>query len=222
ETARGETDIRIITNVSLHETGALANGLDLPTALKELESLGADVVGVNCRFGPAQMVTSLETVPRLDKAFIAAYPNARLPAYRDGVLYYENEPDYFKTTAKDLRDQGVRLIGGCCGTTPEHVRALAEGVEGLAPITEKVVKELEPLPIIQDDYRKGDSLADVARERYTVIVDLDAPKHLDLPEYVEGAKALKEAGVDAITLADNSLARPRISNVAVAAVLKDL
>src|SRR5699024_10769849 len=173
EIAREETDIPIITNVSMHETGVLENGIALPTALKELESLGADVVGVNCRFGPAQMVTSLETVPLLDEAFIAAYPNASLPAYRDGVLYYENEPDYFKTTAKDLRDQGVRLLGGCCGTTPEHVRALAEGVEGLAPITEKAVKALEPLPIIQDDVPKEKSLADVARERHTVIVELD-------------------------------------------------
>src|SRR5699024_5112366 len=145
-------------------------------------------------------------------------PNARLPAYRGGVLYYENEPDYFKTTAKDLRDQGVRLLGGCCGTTPEHVRALAEGVEGLAPITEKAVKAQEPLPIIHAGVPKEKSLADVARERHTVIVELDAPKHLDLTEYVEGAKALKEAGVDAITLADNSLATPRISNVAVASV----
>src|SRR5699024_12649010 len=97
-----------------------------------------------------QMVTSLETVPLLDKAFIAAYPNASLPAYRDGVLYYENEPDYFKTTAKDLRDQGVRLLGGCCEQKPGHVRALAEGVQGLEPITETAVKAPEPLPLIQD------------------------------------------------------------------------
>lgn len=222
EIAREETDIPIITNVSMHETGVLENGILLPAALKELESLGADVVGVNCRFGPAHMVTSLETVPLLDKAYLAAYPNASLPAYRDGVLFYENEPDYFKTTAKDLRDQGVRLLGGCCGTTPEHVRALAEGVKGLEPIKEKTVKEPEPLPIIQDNVPKEKSLADVAKERHTVIVELDAPKHLDLTEYIEGAKALKEAGVDAITLADNSLATPRISNVAVASVLKDL
>ena len=67
--------------------------------MKQLEELGADVVGVNCRLGPSQMVTSLESVPLLDKAFLAAYPNASLPAYRDGVLFYENEPNYFTDCA---------------------------------------------------------------------------------------------------------------------------
>src|SRR5699024_3219319 len=123
----------------MHEPGVLENGLLLPDALQELENTGADIVGVNCRFGPSQMVTSLESVELPDKAFLAAYPNASLPAYRDGVLYYENQPDYFKKCAKDIRDQGVRLIGGCCGTTPEHIRALAEGVKDLAPLEEKTV-----------------------------------------------------------------------------------
>lgn len=222
EIAREETDLPIITNVSMHEPGVLEGGITLPNALKQLENLGADVVGVNCRFGPAQMVTSLETVPLLDKAYLAAYPNASLPAYRDGVLFYENEPDYFKTTAKDLRDQGVRLLGGCCGTTPEHVRALAEGVKGLTPITEKEVTLPEPIEIIPEAAPAGKTLSELAKERHTIIVELDAPKHLDMTEYVEGAKALHEAGVDAITLADNSLATPRVSNVAVATILQNL
>src|SRR5699024_6701123 len=221
EIAREETDIPIITNVSMHETGVLENGIALPTALKELESLGADVVGVNCRFGPAQMVTSLETVPLLDKAFIAAYPNGSLPAYRDGVLYYENQPDYFKKCAKDIRDQGVRLIRGCCGTTPEHIRALAEGVKDLAPLEEKTV--IPPVVEITKESKAPEkTLSEIAKERPTIIVEWDAPKHLDITEYLEGAVALREAGIDAITLADNSLATPRISNIAIATKLKEL
>lgn len=222
EIAREETDIPIITNVSMHEPGVLENGLPLKDALAQLEGLGADVVGVNCRFGPAQMVTSLESVPLPEKAFLAAYPNASLPAYRDGVLFYENEPDYFATCAKDLRDQGVRLLGGCCGTTPEHVRALAKGVENLSPVTEKTVVELEPIIPVPEVERLEKTLPELAKERHTIIVELDAPKHLDMTEYIEGAKALKEAGVDAITLADNSLATPRVSNVAVATILQNL
>lgn len=220
--AREETDLPIITNVSMHEPGVLENGVALPDALTQLESLGADVVGVNCRFGPSQMVTSLESVPLPRKAFMAAYPNASLPAYRDGVLFYENEPEYFETCAKELRDQGVRLLGGCCGTTPEHVRALAKGVAGLTPAIEKDVKPPEKITIVDDDKRAGRSLPEIAKERHTIIVELDAPKHLDMTEYIEGAKALKKAGVDAITLADNSLATPRISNVAVATILQNL
>ncbi|MEI3611943.1 bifunctional homocysteine S-methyltransferase/methylenetetrahydrofolate reductase [Pseudogracilibacillus sp. SO30301A] len=218
--AREETDLPIITNVSMHEPGVLENGVTLSDALKQLEALGADVVGVNCRLGPSQMVTSLESVPLLDRAFLAAYPNASLPAYRDGVLFYENEPNYFTDCAVALRNQGVRLIGGCCGTTPEHIKALVEGVKKLAPITEKEVKVKESVAVLSKRKHETETLADKAKRRHTIIVELDAPKHLDITEYVQGAKALKEAGVDAITLADNSLATPRISNVAMATILQ--
>lgn len=218
--AREETDLPIVTNVSMHEPGVLENGVTLFDALKQLEALGADVVGVNCRLGPSQMVTSLESVPLLDKAFLAAYPNASLPAYRDGVLFYENEPNYFTDCAVALRNQGVRLIGGCCGTTPEHIQALVEGVKKLAPITEKEVKVKESIAVLSKRKHETETLADKAKKRHTIIVELDAPKHLDITEYVQGAKALKDAGVDAITLADNSLATPRISNVAMATILQ--
>lgn len=222
EIAREETDIPIITNVSMHEPGVLENGQSLGEVLYELEQLGADVTGINCRLGPSQMVTSLEAVPLPQKAALAAYPNASLPAYRDGILFYENEPDYFKKCAVDLRDQGVRLIGGCCGTTPEHIQALKAGIKDLHPVTEKAVKETEEIKVIKEPEKIGKTLSETARERTTIIVEWDAPKHLDITEYMEGAKALKEAGVDAITLADNSLATPRIANVAMATKLQEL
>ena len=168
------------------------------------------------------MVTSLEEVPLPQHAYLAAYPNASLPAYRDGVLFYENEPEYFKNRAKDLRDQGVRLIGGCCGTTPEHIKALKAGIAELKPLDKKTVKQAEKVKVIKEPEKTGKTLSELAKERKTIIVELDAPKHLDITEYIEGAKALKEAGIDAITLADNSLATPRIANVAIAMKLQEL
>lgn len=218
--AREETDIPIVTNVSMHEPGVLESGITLADGLKQLEDLGADVVGVNCRLGPAQILTALETVPLPENAYLSAYPNASLPAYRDGVLFYENEPSYFKTAADNLRKQGVRLLGGCCGTTPEHIRAMAEGVKGKQPIEEKIVTRKKRIEIAREIEREEKSLPELAKEKPTIIVELDAPKHLDVSEYIEGARALKEAGVDAITLADNSLATPRISNVAMATLLQ--
>lgn len=219
--AREETDIPIIANVSMHEPGVLENGTSLADALSELEALGADVVGINCRLGPAFMVSSLENVPLPKKAVLAAYPNASLPAYKDGVLYYENEPAYFETCAKDLRDVGVHLIGGCCGTTPEHIQAMVKGVEGLAPITEKQIAIVEEEVITPQRKRTGKTIPEKAKERHTIIVELDAPKDLDITDYMEGAKVLKEAGADAITLADNSLATPRIGNIAMATLIKE-
>lgn len=217
--AREETDLPIITNVSMHEAGILENGVYLPEALKQLEDLGADVVGVNCRLGPHHVIESFRNVPLPERALLAAYPNASLPEYRDGKLFYENKPEYFKTSAKELRDQGVRLIGGCCGTTPDHIRAIAAGIEGLKPIIEKEVVKQQPKVTITSE-RKDRPLHEIVRERTSVIVELDTPKHLDLKEYLEGAKRLKEAGVDAITLADNSLASPRICNASMAGIIQ--
>lgn len=219
--AREETDIPIIANVSMHEPGVLENGASLTDALHELEALGADVVGINCRLGPSHMVSSLENVPLPKKAVLAAYPNASLPAYKDGVLYYENEPAYFEKCAKDLRDVGVHLIGGCCGTTPEHIHAMVEGVAGLEPITEKTITVEVEEELLQKPHRTGKTIPEKAKERHTIIVELDAPKDLDIAAYMEGAKALKEAGADAITLADNSLATPRIGNIAMATLIKE-
>lgn len=218
--ARDETDLPIIANVSMHEPGVLENGLTLAEGLKELEDLGADIIGVNCRLGPAQIVTALETVPLPENAYLSAYPNASLPAYRDGVLFYENEPNYFKTAATSLLEQGVRLIGGCCGTTPEHIRAMADAVKDKKPIEEKLIVFPERVEVAREIKRKEKSIPELAKEKTTIIVELDAPKHLDMSEYLEGARALNEIGVDAITLADNSLATPRISNVAVASLLQ--
>ncbi|NWO12402.1 bifunctional homocysteine S-methyltransferase/methylenetetrahydrofolate reductase [Virgibacillus sp.] len=221
EIAREETKIPIIANVSMHVPGILENGTPLAEALQQLEALGADLVGVNCRFGPSQIITSLQSVPIPKRAFLAAYPNASLPAYRDGVLYYENEPDYFRECASQLREQGVRLVGGCCGTTPNHIKALAEGLNATNPITEKVVDFPKQDRVMLKRKRKEKSLAELAKERHTIIVELDAPKHLDMTEYQQGIQALKEAGIDAVTLADNSLATPRICNTAIATIIKE-
>ena len=221
EIAREVTDIPIVANVSMHEVGTLENGKNLAVALEELEAYGADVVGINCRLGPYHMVRSLESVPLLNKAFLAAYPNASLPEYKDGKLVYVNEPDYFTKCARDFRDEGVRLIGGCCGTTPEHIRALAAGVNDLEPIKEKaVIVPPEPVAVKEKEDLNEPPLLDIVKERHSVIVELDAPKHLEIDEYMKGVRALHKAGIDAITLADNSLATPRICNSAIATLIQ--
>lgn len=216
--ARAKTDLPIIANVSMQEPGVLEDGTPLAEALQQLEAEGADIVGVNCRLGPYHMLEALEGVPLQDKAFLAAYPNASLPEYADGKLIYVNEPDYFEKCGQEFRDEGVRLIGGCCGTTPEHIRALANGVRNVKPLQEKQVTEVkEPTAIhATEDQSEIPSLAEIAKERPSVIVEWDPPKHLDITEYMQGVRAFNEAGVDAITLADNSLATPRISNTAIA------
>ncbi|ANB57174.1 homocysteine S-methyltransferase family protein [Anoxybacillus sp. B7M1] len=219
--ARKETTLPIIAHVTLHDVGVLQDGTPLSDALSQLEQLGADVVGLNCHLGPYHMIRSLEAVPLPSTAFLSAYPNASLPDYRDGRLVYETNAEYFKETALSFREQGVRLIGGCCGTTPKHIAAMAQALIDRTPIQTKQVKQQQATISIPSAEPKSEPpLEDIVKKRRSVIVELDPPKKLGIGKFLEGAKALKETNIDALTLADNSLATPRISNVALGTLIK--
>ncbi|MBQ4815863.1 bifunctional homocysteine S-methyltransferase/methylenetetrahydrofolate reductase [Bacillus pumilus] len=218
--ARKETTLPIVMNVSMHEQGVLQDGTPLRDGLSELSSLGADVVGINCRLGPYHMIQALEGVPILENSHLSVYPNSSLPSLEEGRLVYDTDNDYFRKSALEFRNQGARIIGGCCGTTPQHIHAMAEAVKDLAPITEKEVKVLKEEIISIQDQRTEPGLDEFATTKRTIIVELDPPKKLNFEKFLIAAKELKNAGIDALTLADNSLATPRISNVACGALLK--
>lgn len=220
--ARRETELPIVAQVSLQEVGFMQDQTTINDALHRLESLGADVIGLNCRLGPHHMLATLEEVAIPKHSYLSAYPNASLPTYMDGKFQYESDSEYFKKTAKLFRDQGVRLLGGCCGTTPEHIRAFASELKGSAPVIEKKVKKKEMKIIIAPTETKRDypALSEIVKERPSILVELDPPRKLDTTKFFEGAKALQEAGIDALTLADNSLASPRISNESLGYLVK--
>nr|WP_259548743.1 bifunctional homocysteine S-methyltransferase/methylenetetrahydrofolate reductase [Heyndrickxia oleronia] len=222
EIAKKESDLPVIAQFSLLEPGVLQNGMELREGLYRLEEMGADVIGLNCRLGPHHMIQSLEEIPLPKNAFLSAYPNASLLDYEDGRFVFTNNATYFKDCAVQLVKQGVRLIGGCCGTTPEHIRAITEGIEGLVPITKKVVKpSKEKIELAITQVPTEPPLHEIVKGRTSIIVELDTPKHLQTERFIEGAKALKAVNIDAITMADNSLASPRISNVAMGTILKE-
>lgn len=220
--ARRETELPIIAQLSMQEVGFMQDHTPISEALGRLEDLGADVIGLNCRLGPHHMLKALEEVPLPKHSYLSAYPNASLPTYTDGVFHYEGDAEYFRKSAMLFRDQGVRLLGGCCGTTPEHIRAFAEELRNVTPITEKTNKPKQQTIVIKPAASKRDvpPLQDIVKERPSILVELDSPRKLDTTRFFAGAKALKEVGIDAITLADNSLASPRISNSAIGHLVK--
>src|SRR3954469_10067997 len=138
--ARKETKLPIIAQVSLQEPDVLQDQTPINEAFTRLENLGADIIGLNCRLGPHHMLKSLEQIELPKNAYLSAYPNASLPAYTDGIFHYEGDSDYFRKSAQSFRQQGVRLIGGCCGTTPAHIKAFASELKKSVPVTEKSVK----------------------------------------------------------------------------------
>lgn len=214
------TNQPIIAQVSMDEPGVLKNGMPLNDALHELEAIGADIVGVNCRLGPFHTIQAFEKVTLPKRAFLSAAPNASLLDVEDGRIVYVSEADYFGRAAALLRSEGVRLIGGCCGTTPQHIAAAKKHVSGLAPITQKIVTPQKPIVIREADPAKYEAIHEKVKTARTIIVELDTPRHLETEQYFIGANQLYDAGVDAVTMADNSLASPRISNMAMGAILK--
>ncbi|MFL0584648.1 bifunctional homocysteine S-methyltransferase/methylenetetrahydrofolate reductase [Solibacillus silvestris] len=218
---RSMTDLPIIAQVTMQEPGVLQNLMTLNEAFQDLERLGADIVGSNCRLGPFHTIQAFEGVNLPNEAFLSAYPNASLLDIEDGRVVYESETDYFARAAVELVNQGVRLIGGCCGTTPKHIAAVKKRLANMQPIETKEEKHRYTQFVRIPEPRKQEPLHEKAKRERSVIVELDTPRHLEIDGFVEGAKQLSKAGADVIMMADNSLASPRISNIAMAAILKE-
>ena len=217
-----EVDQRIpaICSMVSSEEGRLPSSLPVVQAFRELVRLRADVVGVNCVTGPNAMIRILKRIP-ID-FLISAFPNAGYPRYQEGRFIYNAAPEYFGVAAKEFVGQGARLVGGCCGVGPAHIRAMARAIEDLKPVRSKPVIQWMAEPVAAPEKRPIEtSILDLMTRGQTVVVtELDPPKTLDLEKYFAGAQRLIDAGSDAITLADNSLAILRISNLAVGAILK--
>lgn len=218
------TRLPLITQIATLEVGRTRDGYSLTDAFAQLKAAGADIVGLNCRLGPAEILRSFENAQVPEDALLSAYPNAGRLGMTDGEYAYKSTAEYFGQSALRLREQGVRLIGGCCGTTPEHVKAMADALEALEPlarINPKVVAGERPVVSVTS-LRDPDrpSIVEKVKAGTTIIVEFDPPRDLDADSFLEGCCELHEAGADAITLADNSLATVRMSNMALGALMK--
>lgn len=219
--ATAKTNCTIVSLFACEPEGRLQSGTPLIQAFGRCRELGAEIVGANCLNGPRAMVQLFEKLPAGE--LLAAYSNAGYPRYTEGHYVYPTAPDYFANAARELAEQGARLIGGCCGTTPEHIAAVAKAIVDASPVKSKTVRVISEASVAPLRTKKAEeSLLDkIASGKRVVICELDPPKTLALEKYFQGAQALVEAGCDAITLADNSLAILRVSNLAVGAMLKE-
>jgi len=213
----------VVCSFACAPEGRLSSGIPVVEAFGKLRDAGAKILGVNCMNGPHGMVQLLERLPADD--LLAAYANAGYPKYHEGRFIYHTAPDYFGQSAREMVAQGARLIGGCCGTGPAHIKAIAEAIAGLQPVRSKTVRmTVEPLAArtaTPAGATEESLLERMANGHRVIICELDPPKTLALEKFFTGAQALVKAGCDAITLADNSLAILRVSNLAMAAMLKE-
>jgi homocysteine S-methyltransferase len=209
----------VITLIASPESGRLPGGAWVGDVLETLGNEGADLVGLNCVNGPQAMLRLVEKIAPTRP--LAVFPNAGRPFYQEGRISYGTTPEYFADLGRRMVESGAALVGGCCGTSPQHIKALSAALKGLKPGPKKtsaVTTGEQPERAIAP---REKSILDLVAEGKTVIVtELDPPKTLPLEKFFTAAEALTRAGSDAITLADNSLAILRVSNFAVAAMLK--
>jgi homocysteine S-methyltransferase len=216
------TDKPVICSICVNEDSFMPSGVFVSDAFQQLQDAGADVVGINCLVGPRGALAALARVPVNENTRILANPNAGRPELIDGRYVYLSTPEYFGEMSLKMVGQGARIVGGCCGTTPQHIHAIAQAVRAARPITSKTILVTEPPPARPGQIAPPrETILDVIKKRTLIVTELDPPRTLEFERIVEGSKALKAAGTDSITLADNSLAVVRMSNVAMGALIKE-
>jgi homocysteine S-methyltransferase len=221
--------IPVVTSMAVAEEGRLFCGHTFPEAVKILRGAGADIVGLNGTAGPQACVHLLSKLAVAETDLLCVYPSAGKPEFYEGRFNYAASPEYFADTLPRWVEEGARLIGGDYGTRPEHIAAMAAVARELKPVR---VKKLAASPlraraetteaaVRSSAPAEEASILDLIKQEQVSIVELDSPKGLSMDKFLAGAKALKEAGAAAITLADNSLAILRVSNFAAAIRVRD-
>lgn len=217
---KAQTTLPVITNLTMLAPGVLQDGTTFADAVIQLAAAGADVVGTNCRLGPYYLAQSFENLAVPANVQLAVYPNSGLPGTdQDGQVVYDGDPSYFEDYAERFRQLGLNLIGGCCGTTPLHTAALVRGLASRTLVHHTAATQPVTAPTIKAAIGRHPFLQKVATQK-TALVELDPPKDFETTKFFNGAQRLKAAGVDGITLSDNSLASVRIANTTIAAQLK--
>ncbi|HBH01812.1 MAG TPA: bifunctional homocysteine S-methyltransferase/methylenetetrahydrofolate reductase [Candidatus Rokubacteria bacterium] len=218
-------DTPVIASMTFDPTGTVADGSTPEQVASTLRDLGADAIGVNCGDGPQLALAIAERLVRSGLP-LCVQPNAGLPRNVDGRLLYMATPEYFDVFLRRTVQLGATMIGGCCGTTPEHVRWMAKSARMLgdrrvevvpvgAVTTAEAFAGLTPTPLAE----RSAFAAKVAAGRFVVSVEVNPAPGLDPSKALEGAKMLIDSGVDIVNVADGPRAMARMSNLAFCALL---
>ena len=167
-----------------------------------------DAVGMNCICGAYHMRRLLESLPATDKLLLAM-PNAGYPHVIDGRTYYDSDPVYYAQQVIACAQLGARLIGGCCGTTPEHMKQIAQRLSSRRAATGQ---EKEPAQIEGERPCKSRIAQKLARGERAILVELDPPRDSGISGFLAGAQTLAQGGADAVTIADCPIGRARMDS----------
>lgn len=222
--ARELCDLPVIASLTFTRDDCTLLGDSPAKVATTLHAAGADVVGVNCSGGPAQILRILRQMHVAEpEVRLSAMPNAGWPERVGGRIMYPASPDYFGEYALAFRQAGASLIGGCCGTTPQHIVALREALQ--RPESESAtygvgISLFESEDTAGDIEQPSQFAQKLADGKFVVSVEMDPPRGLSTHKLLAGASLLAEAGADVINVADSPMARMRMSPWAVCSVIQ--
>jgi len=216
--------VPVVAQVTIDEEGNCLDGASPESFAAKLTAWGADVIGCNCSVGPVAMLGAVERVRRSTDLPLSAQPNAGMPRAVEGRNIYLCSPEYMASYARKFLRAGVRLVGGCCGTTAEHIRAMRAalrageaGAGSYRVVTApRAASPVEPPPLAERS-RLG---AQIAAGEFVTLVEIVPPKGTVAEKELAGARLLHEAGVDAINIPDSPRASARMSNQALAILVQ--
>jgi homocysteine S-methyltransferase len=210
-------EVAIVAQVTIDDFGHLPGGTDTETFTREMDSWPVDVIGLNCSVGPKATLETIERMMQFSSKPMSAMPNAGLPTRVEGRNMYLCSPEYMAQYARRMLWAGVKIIGGCCGTTPDHIKLIRSETRSLQPLQKKLsvtVEEpevkahaLTPVPMAQ----KSKLGAKLAQGKFVAFVEILPPRGVDASREIAGARLCAAQGIDAINVPDGPRASARMS-----------
>ena len=224
-------DLPIIAQIALYTDGNTTYGTTPEIFTEQLAESGADVIGLNCGVGPAIILAALERMRAVTSKKLSAQPNAGLPRDVQGRQFYMCSPEYMSKFAKRFIQAGAKFIGGCCGTTPSHIKFISDAVRAASPRARRVFISTETTQHIDEKLTPTDVKVTSPEERshwsrkitfgeFVTSVEVLPPKGCDAQKTLDSIRLLKEAGVNGVNIPDGARAQSRMSALATAVLVE--
>ena len=215
--------IPVVAQVTIDDEGNALDGSTPESYAKRIEGYGPEVLGCNCSVGPVAMLDAIERVRQVTSLPLSAQPNAGMPRNVEGRNIYLCSPEYMAEYTRRLIAAGTRLVGGCCGTTPEHIRAMKAALRAgearsssfqVASAAAETQKQSVPLA------QRSKLGAKLAEGSFATFIEIVPPRGITVERELEGARFLKSVGIDAINIPDSPRASARMSNQALCLLMQ--
>src|SRR5688572_4723020 len=223
------SDLPIVAQMAIQMDGNTTFGTSPEVFTSRLDELDVDVIGLNCGMGPNHVLTALEKMRPFTTKKLSAQPNAGLPRDVQGRQFYMGSPEYMAEFSRRFVQSGAKFVGGCCGTTPIHIKLIAEAIRSVSPrqsISEARKQSAQIVSLTPEDIvvvpaeDRSNWGRKIARGEFVTSVEVLPPKGCDADKTLDSIRLLKDAGVDGVNIPDGPRAQTRMSAQATAVLVE--